>query len=82
MDDKTLDRVFKNYDIRGLVNKEITDEFVYATANAFARHFKTKTCLVGRDGRQDSKRLQEAVTRGLLDAGCDVIDIGLTSTRR
>ncbi len=80
MDTAIIDRVFKDYDVRGIADTEITEEFAYAIGNAFSRHAKLTRCVVGRDGRATSEKLHEALIGGLLDAGCDVIDAGLVST--
>jgi phosphomannomutase len=80
MDSNIINAVFKNYDIRGLVKSQITNDLAYNVGNAFARHFKVKKCVIGRDGRADSPQLQQAMIDGMLDAGCDIIDTGLVST--
>jgi phosphomannomutase len=80
MDQQIINAVFKNYDVRGLVHSQITDELAYAIGNAFARHFNVQRCIVGRDGRADSPALARALVEGLLDAGCNVVDVGLVST--
>ncbi len=72
--------IFKAYDIRGLVPSELDPSKARAIGNAFARLLSAKRLLVGRDMRSHSPEIARAVIEGILDAGCDVIDIGLAST--
>ena len=75
---------FKTYDIRGIVGSDgLTQTNVEGLGGAIAelaRQFGQTTLVVGRDVRSSGQALQEALTRGLLQAGCDVIDIGIVST--
>ena len=76
--------IFKAYDIRGLVESEITPEFCYATGVAFARFLKQErepaTVVLGQDMRASSTSLAEAFSAGVTSTGFDVIRIGLAST--
>ena len=75
--------IFRAYDIRGVVGKTLTEEIVYNIglaigSEAFARG--QQTIIVGRDGRLSGEKFAEALSKGLCDAGRDVIDIGQVPT--
>ena len=76
--------IFKAYDIRGLVDSEITPEFTFATGVAFARLLQLErepaTVVVGQDMRDSSQELADAFSAGITSTGFDVIRLGLTST--
>ena len=76
-------KIFREYDIRGIVDKDLTLEFVeYLGRGAgtyFRQHGKKRVAL-GRDARTSSPAYAEAITRGLLSTGCSVVDIGLVPT--
>ncbi len=76
--------IFKAYDIRGLVDSEITPEFTFATGLAFARFLQLErepaTVVIGEDMRPSSPELAEAFSAGITSQGLDVIRIGLAST--
>lgn len=78
------DSIFKAYDIRGLVNKEITPDFAFATGAAFAQFLKEErepaTVVIGEDMRPSSPVLADAFSAGVTSGGLDVIRIGLAST--
>jgi len=77
-------KVFKAYDIRGLVETEITPDFAFQTGLAFARFLETErepgTLIVAQDMRPSSPLLAEAFSAGTVSNGMDVIRIGLAST--
>ena len=76
--------IFKAYDIRGLVDEEITPDFTFAVGAAFARFLKIQrepaTVVIGEDMRPSSPALAEAFSAGVTSQGLDVIRIGLAST--
>jgi len=76
-------KIFREYDIRGIVDKDLTIEFVEylgrGVGTFFRRHGKKRVAL-GRDARTSSPAYAEAITRGLLSTGCNVVDIGLVPT--
>ena len=76
--------IFKAYDIRGLVDSEITPEFTFATGLAFARFLQQErepgTVVIGEDMRPSSPSLADAFSAGVTSLGMDVIRIGLAST--
>ena len=71
---------FKAYDLRGRIPGELNPSVAYRVGRAYAEWLKPKRVVVGRDIRLSSQELCEALTRGLLDSGVDVYDIGLCGT--
>lgn len=76
--------IFKAYDIRGLVDDEMTADFCFATGVALARFLKGErepgTVLIGEDMRPSSPIFASAFSAGVTSQGLDVIRIGLAST--
>ena len=72
--------IFKANDIRGIYPDALTDAVAYAVGRAFVTLLKVDTVVVGRDMRLSSPPLFGALTQGLMDAGADVLDIGVVST--
>ena len=72
--------IFKAYDIRGLVPQELDAETARRIGNAFARFLSAKRLVVGQDMRTHSPEIADAVSRGIREAGCDVVRLGLAST--
>ena len=77
------EHMFREYDIRGVVGKDLTDEIVYDLARAigtfFQRYGATRASL-GRDARESSPRFRDTMIRGLNETGCDVLDVGMVPT--
>lgn len=73
---------FKAYDIRGRVPEELNEEIAYRIGRGFVEIFQAKKVAVGRDVRLTSASIADALARGLMDAGCDVVDIGLCGTEQ
>jgi phosphomannomutase len=71
---------FKAYDIRGKVPSELNGDLAYKVGRAVAKYLDAKLIVIGHDVRPSSPELSEALAKGLTDAGCDVIDIGLCGT--
>jgi len=84
VDQELLDKVIKAYDIRGLVDDEISTDFTFALGIAFARFIEQErqpaTVVVGEDMRRSSADLARAFSDGITSQGLDVIRIGLCST--
>lgn len=75
--------IFKAYDIRGVVDKTLTEEACTLIGQALgtkARELGVSKICVGRDGRLTGPRLQKALTTGICKAGIDVVDIGSVAT--
>ncbi|HEX5938533.1 MAG TPA: phosphomannomutase/phosphoglucomutase [Actinomycetota bacterium] len=75
-----LSRVFKAYDVRGVVPGELDGELVRRIGAAFVTWSGASEILVGRDARLSSPDLAEALTDGVTSRGADVVDLGLAST--
>jgi len=71
---------FKAYDIRGQVPSQLNDDIAYRIGRALVLELSGKAFVVGRDMRLESPGLAAALTRGIVDAGANVIDIGLCGT--
>jgi len=71
-------KVFREYDIRGIVGSEILDDDVITLGKAFgtymARQGKSRI-VVGRDCRLSSDRFRDLLIKGLTTAGMDVVDL-------
>jgi phosphomannomutase/phosphoglucomutase len=77
--------IFRQYDIRGLVDRELTPEFARALGRAFAsvaadRLGRAAIIAVGRDNRPSGPRLSEGIRRGIAEAGGTAIDVGTLPT--
>lgn len=75
--------IFREYDIRGIAGKDITEEEVFKLAKAIGTYMKqrgSKKLSVGYDCRLTSDRYAENMIRGLAGTGCEVIDIGMCPT--
>jgi phosphomannomutase len=79
-----IPNIFKAYDIRGLVDTEMTPDFSFATGLAFARFLQLErepaTVIVAEDMRPSSSELAQAFSAGVNSTGLDVMRIGLAST--
>ncbi|UPR54510.1 phosphomannomutase CpsG [Vibrio cyclitrophicus] len=87
----TLDlSCFKNNDIRGIIGGQINEHLAYLLGKAFGEHVLFASAetsfdglaqvVIGRDNRETSLSLQEAITKGLNGSGISVIDLGMTGT--
>ncbi len=75
--------IFRAYDIRGVVGSTLTEDTAWLIGRALgaqARERGINSVCVGRDGRLSGPALAAAVARGLLESGCDVIDVGAVPT--
>src|SRR2546430_13396668 len=71
--------LFREYDIRGIVGKELTEAVTERIGRAFATlgHEKgVKAVSVGRDGRPSSPALRDSLIRGLTAGGLNLVDTG------
>jgi len=71
---------FKAYDIRGQLGTELNVDIAYRIGRAFGEFLNPKNIVVGSDIRLTSEELKNALSEGLLDAGINVIDIGMTGS--
>jgi len=71
---------FKAYDVRGKLGDELNEDIAYDIGRSFAQILNANTIVVGGDVRLTSEALKQAVSRGIMDAGANVIDLGITGT--
>ncbi len=75
--------IFREYDIRGVAGKDITEDDARNIGRAYGsllNRNNRKRVSVGRDCRLTSEKLAECFIQGILSTGCDVVDIGLCPT--
>ncbi len=76
-------KIFREYDIRGIVGEDLDEEVVEVLGRALGTYFlrrEKKDVAVGRDCRESSPPFSAALIRGLRRAGCDVADLGIVPT--
>ena len=71
---------FKAYDIRGEIGLNFNEDIVYRIGRAVAQHLNAKIVVIGFDARETSPAFAAAAARGAMDAGADVLDIGMAGT--
>ncbi|MBP7090810.1 MAG: phosphomannomutase/phosphoglucomutase, partial [Syntrophorhabdaceae bacterium] len=75
--------IFREYDIRGNVERDLTDDVVKDIARAFGTYMVErgkKNASISRDCRLSSDHLRDVVIEGMVESGLDVIDIGVKPT--
>lgn len=75
--------IFRGYDIRGLVNEQLTEDVYYTFGRAYATWLSRRRineCSVGHDVRLDGENFAAALIAGLNDGGINTIDLGETLT--
>src|SRR6516225_6322075 len=76
--------IFRQYDIRGVVDRDLTTDVARALGGAYAAylgdHNVRGAIAVGRDNRPSGDRLRDALVDGLTTAGVDIVDIGVVPT--
>jgi phosphomannomutase / phosphoglucomutase len=82
--------IFRQYDIRGIVGRDLTTEAAWAIGGAYAAYLREHSrgnsgrrlgsIVVGRDNRPSGCELRDALVDGLTTAGADVVDIGVLPT--
>lgn len=75
--------IFREYDIRGLVDKDLTPGVVETLGKGIGTYFRRQNrreVAVGRDCRLSSPAYSEALAKGLLSTGCSVVDLGIIPT--
>ncbi|WP_026375090.1 phosphomannomutase/phosphoglucomutase [Aestuariibacter salexigens] len=71
---------FKAYDIRGQLGEQLNPEVAYRIGRAFAEFLQAESVVVGGDVRLTSAALKHCLAAGIIDAGAEVIDIGMSGT--
>jgi len=80
---KLAENIFRAYDIRGIVSKELTEDVAYGIGRAFATMCKRQglsSIAVGRDARHTGKAYSKKVCEAIKDTGLIAIDCGMIST--
>ncbi len=78
--------IFRQYDIRGIADRDLTDETIDLIGRAFVTYLvkiaraEPWTLVLGRDIRPSSARIHKALTKALVSSGASVIDIGIVTT--
>ncbi len=75
--------IFREYDIRGIVEKDLTEDIIENIGRAygtFIQQTEGKETVVGRDVRLSSEPFSKALIRGITDTGCNVLDVGVVPT--
>ena len=76
-------KIFREYDVRGLVDIDLSDEVVYSLGRGFATYVSRlgkRNVVVGRDGRLSSPRFRDSLVAGMVAGGLDVVDVGVCPT--
>lgn len=82
-DSKLPGKIFREYDIRGVVGEDLTDEAVQLLGKGIGTYLVRKgikKLSLGRDMRLSSKGFRDIITGGLTSTGCYVIDVGEVTT--
>ncbi len=77
--------IFRQYDVRGIVDRELTPEFARALGRAYAtkawdRLGRAPVLAVGRDNRPSGPPLSAGIRQGIVDTGANAVDVGLLPT--
>ncbi|MEJ2636263.1 MAG: phosphomannomutase/phosphoglucomutase [Calditrichia bacterium] len=75
--------IFREYDVRGIVDKDLTDEVVELLGKSFGTYVQRqggKKVSVGGDVRLSTERFRKALIKGLTTSGVDVVDVGVVPT--
>ncbi|HSE97657.1 MAG TPA: phosphomannomutase/phosphoglucomutase [Blastocatellia bacterium] len=77
------EHIFREYDIRGIVDRDLTEETVYILGKAIGTFFRNNGASrvsLGYDARESSPTFSDLITKGLNETGCDVVNIGMVPT--
>lgn len=72
--------IFREYDIRGIADSDLSPEMVFLLGKALADYFRkhgTTQVLIGRDNRLSGERIRNNLVSGLLTGGMEIVDIGV-----
>jgi len=75
--------IYREYDIRGIIGEDIGEDEFVILGRGFGTYFNQvgeKTIVIGRDCRLSSPTIRDEVTEGLINSGCNVVDIGICPT--
>jgi phosphomannomutase / phosphoglucomutase len=84
MSDAISGTIFRQYDVRGIVGRDLTETVAHALGRGFARILSDRgikgAVAVGRDNRPSGSALRDALVKGLTTSGYDVVDVGIVPT--
>ncbi len=75
--------IYREYDIRGVIGEDIKEDEFVILGRGFGTYFNQlgeKTIVLGRDCRLSSPKIRDDVAEGLINSGCNVLDIGICPT--
>ena len=79
--------IFRKYDIRGIADADLTDPVIERIGQAYGQMATSRQgegahhrVAIGRDARDSSQRIFEALARGLARASVEVVDLGMVPT--
>lgn len=75
--------IFRQYDVRGLIETDLTDDVVRQLGKAYGTYLRgdnLNRVVVGRDVRLSSSGLRDVLIEGIVSTGCDVTDVGVVPT--
>jgi len=76
--------IFRQYDVRGIVGQDLTEEVAYGIGRGYAAYLASHqisgAVAVGRDNRPSGQTLRNELVRGLTECGVDVVDVGVVPT--
>ncbi len=72
--------IFKAYDVRGIYGEDFDEQAMYLIGQEAARELDAKKLAIGRDARESGPILYQALIQGVLDAGVDVVELGMVTT--
>lgn len=80
---KVNSEIFRAYDIRGIVDEDLTEEITFFLGKAIGTFIQLQgrnSVITARDGRISGDRLQREFQKGVLSSGCNVLDVGKVPT--
>ncbi len=80
---KINETIFREYDVRGIWEEDLNTDAAYTFGRSFASYIGLqgdKEVIVGHDNRVSSPTIHDALIKGLIESGADVIDLGLVTT--
>jgi len=72
--------IFKAYDMRGIYGEDFDKQAMYLIGQEVAKELDAKKLAIGRDARESGPILYQALIQGVLDAGVDVVELGMVTT--
>ncbi len=76
-------RIFREYDVRGIVDQDLSEETVELLGKAYGTYvqsFGISEAIIARDNRPSSKSYRDALVTGITSTGCGIIDVGEVPT--